>query len=216
MARAQRWKEGLFLTVLAPRRRCQMGPLTESDSVQRYCEARRRQSKCKMAVEAKPRRARAADDSTCCCCGRAQAELRCYQLELTSTSTTLVQPTASRPRRRCFAMDSMSAEVASLSLLDAPPPQLNLAAIFIATLEEADSDARRAGSLQSLWEVLTEDCSEDERLQRMVSTTKAASSWVSLSLTVPSGLTQAVDFRGQLPRAPPCARTPPQPAARSG
>jgi hypothetical protein len=56
------------------------------------------------------------------------------------------------------------------------PAQLNLAAIFIATLEEADSDARRAGSLQSLWEVLTEDCSDDERLERMVSTTKAASS----------------------------------------
>lgn len=71
-------------------------------------------------------------------------------------------------------MDSMPAEIDGLSLLAASPTQLNLAAIFITTLEEIDSDASTAASLQSLWEVLTEGCSDEDRVSRMVSTSSVA------------------------------------------
>lgn len=62
----------------------------------------------------------------------------------------------------------MPDEAGGLSLSDGPVPQLNLAAIFLRTLEGTDSDASTAGSLQSLWEVLTEGCSDAERAARMV------------------------------------------------
>lgn len=69
-------------------------------------------------------------------------------------------------------MDDVKDQTEGITL-DAPSPgQLNLATIFIRTLEGTESDAQTAGSLESLWEVLTEGCTDEERGERMVSLTK--------------------------------------------
>lgn len=66
-------------------------------------------------------------------------------------------------------MDALGDQVDDLSLSAPAAPQLNLAAIFVGSLEATESDASTAAALLSLWEVLTEGCEADERTSRMVS-----------------------------------------------
>lgn len=93
------------------------------------------------------------------------------------------------PSRQLFSagqtsMDDLKDQTEALKL-DAPSPgQLNLAAIFIRTLEGTESDAQTAGSLESLWEVLTEGCTDEERETRMVSLTNHTCALLSTELTL--------------------------------
>lgn len=81
-------------------------------------------------------------------------------------------------------MDDLKDQTKAMTLDASSPGQLNLAAIFIRTLEGTESDAQTAGSLESLWEVLTEGCTDEERETRMVSLTRHTYALLSTELTL--------------------------------